>query len=144
MLTREQILGLIPHDGAMCLLDHVTEWDQSGIRCSSRSHLDGHSHPLWRGNGVAAVHLIEYGAQTAAVHAGLLADESTEPAARGGYLAGLRNIEFTECRIDTITTALDIRAYREMGGPQGMIYRFAISSAGVTQCSGRLTIMGAT
>ena len=39
-LTRAKIAGLIPHAGAMCLLDGVVQWDANRISCVSRSYRD--------------------------------------------------------------------------------------------------------
>lgn len=143
MLTHEQLCALIPHDGAMCLLDRVVAWDDAGIHCCSDSHRLGDAHPLWRDNGIAAVHLIEYGAQAAAVHGGLLARNGGRQAPAAGYLAGVRDIVFVEQAIDTVTKPLDTRAYREISGPQGMVYHFEVNAADMTLCSGRLTVMRA-
>lgn len=143
MLTRGRILDLIPHAGAMCLLDHVVEWDQSGIHCRSDSRA-GPSHPLRHDDRVAMVHLIEYGAQAAALHAGLMAREAGVEAVAGGYLAGLRDVVLTEQQIDVAAAVLDVYARQQAGGPQGMIYHFEVMSAGVSHCSGRLTVMNTT
>ena len=35
-LTKAEIAALIPHAGAMCLLDRVVHWDAEKIRCTSR------------------------------------------------------------------------------------------------------------
>ena len=37
--------GLVPHQGAMCLLESVLRWDAEGIVCRAVSHLDP-AHPL--------------------------------------------------------------------------------------------------
>lgn len=142
MLTRAQILDLIPHGAAMCLLDQVLEWNQVGIHCRSDSR-HGQPHPLRHGGRVAAVNLIEYGAQAAAVHGGLLA-RAAGATIMGGYLAGLRDVMLSGQHVDVATAALDVYAEQQAGGPQGMIYRFEVASAGVTQCRGRLTIMSAS
>ena len=77
MIGRDEILELIPHQGAMCLWEEVVAWDQARIRLRTRSHADP-DNPLC-GDGMAgermlrAVHLCEYGAQAMAVHGALLA-----------------------------------------------------------------------
>lgn len=142
-LTRAQILALVPHAGAMCLLESVIEWDRAGVHCRSETYHRDPAHPLRRNGSLAAVHLLEYGAQAAAVHGGLLARESDGAAGRGGVLAGLRDLLLSGEPVDTIAGPLDIRAYREMGSAQGMIYRFVVESAGKALASGRLTIMAA-
>lgn len=141
-LTRVQIMALVPHAGAMCLLDRVLEWDADHIRCCSDSYHRDPGHPLHHAGRLAAINLVEYGAQAAAVHSGLLASQSSERYAPGGFLAGLRDVVLNSGPVDAISTPLDVYAYREMGGAQGMIYRFAVDSDGATRCSGRLTIVG--
>ena len=61
---------LIPHAGSMCLLDTVERWDQDEIVCRASSH-DDPDNPLSEDGRLAAVALVEYGAQAAAVHAAL-------------------------------------------------------------------------
>lgn len=140
-LTRGQILALIPHQGAMCLLDSVVEWDRAHIHCRSETHHIERPHPLRRHDGIAAVHLIEYAAQAVAVHGGLLAGLSGERRRSAGVLAGLRDVVWVGDRVDAITAPLHIHVYRELGSPQGMIYRFAVKSAGLARACGWLTIM---
>src|SRR5688572_6435242 len=72
MHTHETIAALIPHQGLMCLWEEVVEWDEERIVVRSRGHRDP-AHPLRSGDQLHAVHLCEYGAQTMAVHGGLLA-----------------------------------------------------------------------
>ena len=37
-LDRDEILTLIPHGGAMCLLDEVLDWDATSVRCLSHRY----------------------------------------------------------------------------------------------------------
>ena len=61
---------MIPHTGAMCLLDGVLQWDTSTIQCVSRSHRDAHN-PLRIDGRLPTLCGIEYAAQAMAVHGGL-------------------------------------------------------------------------
>ena len=88
MLDRAAIDNLLPHAGRMCLLDRVLNWDTSSIRCRAVSHRDI-DNPLREGGGLAVLVGIEYAAQAAAVHGGLLSG-ATMP--RSGVLASLRNV----------------------------------------------------
>jgi len=140
-LTRAQIQALVPHAGSMCLLDRVLAWDAEHIHCrSDRYHRDA-AHPLRRGGRLAAVNLVEYGAQAAAVHAGLVAVDTSAQRPRAGFLAALRDVQLWAGDVSDLTAPLDVHAYRQMGGQQGMIYRFAVAHEGATEVSGRLTIM---
>ena len=78
---------LVPHAGAMVLLDAVGGWDAGSIWCSARSHLRG-DNPLRRGGRLGAVCGMEYGLQAAAVH-GALRDGGAQAA---GYVARLRDV----------------------------------------------------
>ena len=134
--------GLVPHQGAMCLLESVLRWDAAGIVCRAVSHLDP-ANPL-RGEGrLGAVCGIEYGLQAAAAH-GALRERALGrggPAARG-WFAALREAELLTDRLDQPAFgALDVSAALEAAGAGGMIYRFALHAEdGRTLLRGRATI----
>jgi len=95
MLGRRQILELIPHQGASCVLDRVVRWSASGIVCSATSHLDP-TNPLRRAGRLGAICGTEYGLQAAAVHSVLIAEKTR----RAGYLVSLRDVEVNTERLD--------------------------------------------
>ena len=134
--------GLVPHQGAMCLLESVLRWDAEGIVCRAVSHLDP-ANPL-RGEGrLGAVCGIEYGLQAAAAH-GALRERALGrggPAARG-WFAALREAELLTDRLDQPAFgALDVSAALEAAGAGGMIYRFALHAEdGRPLLRGRATI----
>jgi predicted hotdog family 3-hydroxylacyl-ACP dehydratase len=68
-VDRADIAQLIPHQGAMSLLDRVASWNETIIIATSTTHrrMD---HPLRHRERLRAVHLCEYGAQAAALHGG--------------------------------------------------------------------------
>jgi predicted hotdog family 3-hydroxylacyl-ACP dehydratase len=141
-LTRAQIMATIPHAGAMCLLDCVLDWDRVGIHCRSEQYHCADTHPLRHNNRLAAVNLVEYGAQAAAVHAGLMAFEAKQQPRVEGLLVSLRDVTLPSEPVDTLAAPLDIYARRQMGGPQGMIYHFEVINCHGPLSSGRLTIAG--
>src|SRR5215212_1866660 len=98
MLGREAIAALIPHQGAMCLLDRVVDWDKDHVVLATATHRSA-ENPLRLDGRLRAVHLCEYGAQAMAVHGGLVARAQGQ-AARPGWLVSLRevklNIDFVE------------------------------------------------
>ncbi len=67
-----RLLSLIPHQGAMCLLDRVVEWDKDRVLLATATHRAA-DNPLRLDGRLRAVHLCEYGAQAMAVHGGLSA-----------------------------------------------------------------------
>jgi len=83
-LSRERIERLLPHRGAMCLLDEVIEWAPRSIRCAASSHRDP-GNPLRGPLGLSSMAGIEYGAQAMALHGALSAGAAL---ALGGGGAG--------------------------------------------------------
>lgn len=140
-MNREQICRLIPHEGAMCLLEGVTHWDEQTILCHSQSHRHP-DHPLRRGRHLSAVHLIEYAAQAAALHHGLVRQRATsgddEPA---GALVALRDVDLAVETLDPIAETLQIHATNELNAPSGLIYRFTVRGGKKELASGRITIV---
>jgi predicted hotdog family 3-hydroxylacyl-ACP dehydratase len=138
MLSRDVILGLVPHQGSMCLLDEVISWDAARIHCRSRSHL-AVDHPLRLGGRLHAVHLCEYGAQAMAVHGGLLARQAGSRA-RPGLLVSLRGVTLQRRRVDA-SGALDVEAELLMDSPTSWQYAFRVSRDGQPLADGRAAVM---
>ena len=142
MHTGAALSGLVPHQGAMCLLESVLRWDAEGIVCRAVSHLDP-AHPLRAEGRLGAVCGIEYGLQAAAAHGALRerAPGGGGPAAPG-WFAALREAELLTDRLDRPEFGpLEVSAALEAGGAGGMIYRFAVHAAdGRTLLRGRATI----
>lgn len=139
MISREQILSLIPHQGAMCLWDEVVDWDAARIRLRSHTHRDP-AHPLRSGDALRAVHLCEYGAQAMAVHGGLRAREAGGAAA-AGVLVALRDVALHVARIDDLVGALECEAevLVEAGGSQQ--YAFRIRHDDTVLAQGRAAVV---
>jgi predicted hotdog family 3-hydroxylacyl-ACP dehydratase len=131
--------SLIPHQGAMCLLDDVIAWDDARIHACAISHRD-RSNPLCSGGRLHAVHLCEYGAQAMAVHGGLLAQRDGR-IARPGLLASLRAVTLQVARIDDLPGRLDVVAEKLVQGESAWQYAFAISHAGQILAQGRATVV---
>jgi len=157
MLTRPQILALIPHQGTMCLIDDVTAWTVADITCGTSSHLSP-DNPLRRNGRLGAICGIEYGLQAAALHgalvqgvarpgAGVTAGDgdgaADAPAPQGsGFLAALRDVTLHVDRLDDQRFGvLRVTAQAELQAASGAIYRFLIASeAGAPLVEGRGTI----
>ncbi|HKB58431.1 MAG TPA: hotdog family protein [Gallionellaceae bacterium] len=142
LADRHRIARLIPHSGAMCLLDGVVEYDAQHIRCVSSTHLDA-DNPLRAANGLPALCGIEYAAQAMAVHGGMqgaaAGDGGERP--RAGYLAGVRDVTCTVSRLDTLGAPLTIDAERLMGDGTNVMYTFRVSADGATILQGRATVV---
>jgi predicted hotdog family 3-hydroxylacyl-ACP dehydratase len=138
MLDRQRIEALIPHQGAMCLLDTVTRWDTEVIECLATSHLDP-ANPLRRDGSLGGIAGVEYGLQAMALHGALRGGGVAQPP---GYLARLAEVELRVARLDDPSIGtLVVRARLELAQASGTIYRFEIQSAdGRDLLSGRATI----
>ena len=132
------IAALVPHAGAMVLLDRVEMWDADGILCRARSHLDA-ANPLRRDGRLSACCGLEYALQAAALHGALRAGGVAQ---RAGYVAALRAVSLTVERLDVAAFGdLRVSARLERQETAGLIYTLALHAAdGAPLLSGRATI----
>lgn len=132
------IAALVPHDGAMVLLDRVESWDHAAILCRARSHLNP-SNPLRRDGRLAGCCGVEYALQAAALHGALTAGGIAQKA---GYVAALRSVALHADRLDDPAFGdLRVTARLERQEPTGIIYAFEVASAdGAPLLSGRASI----
>jgi predicted hotdog family 3-hydroxylacyl-ACP dehydratase len=158
-LDRAWIERNIPHQGRMCLLDEVMEWDAQHIRCRSGTHRLP-DHPLRSQGRLGVACGIEYAAQAMAVHgalvAGALADSWGGGALAGsvarskgkgrsevGFLAGLRDVRLHVLRLDDVEADLICEALLVAGDHGSALYEFALRSEAQPQrlLSGRATVV---
>jgi len=138
-LPKSDWAHLIPHAGAMCLLDDVAAWDATTIHARSASHLRV-DNPLRSDGRLRALHLCEYGAQAMAVHGGLLA-RAAGSTAMPGYLVSLRDVDLRVARVDDLDGLLDVHAQRLLGGDGSWQYAFHIEHVGTTLARGRAAVI---
>lgn len=134
-INKSEIEALIPHNGKMCLIDQVDFWDNDTISCSTLNHQQP-DHPLRMNDQLSSIHLLEYGAQTIAIHGGLLRKEK-----KPGYLAAIRNAEFFIDRIDDLTAKIHINSTAEVKTETGAVYEFIISTKNQTLLTARATVI---
>lgn len=139
MRTREAIAALIPHQGLMCLWQDVIEWDDERIVLRSDGHRDP-AHPLRHAQRLHALHLCEYGAQTMAVHGGLLAAREGVPI-KPGVLVALRGVQLRVARIDDLPGPLQGVARKLIDTGASWQYEFEIQHAGECIAQGRAAVM---
>jgi len=139
MIDRETLLGLVPHQGAMCLWDRVLEWDAAHIRLASATHRDP-AHPLRGPLGLRAVHLCEYGAQAMAVHGGLRARAAGLPV-RPGMLVALRGVQLHVAYVDAFDGELTGEAEALAEGADSQQYAFRILHGDRLLAEGRAAVM---
>lgn len=138
-LPKEHWQQLIPHAGAMCLLDEVVAFDDTRIHALAMSHCDA-DNPLRSDGRLRAVHLCEYGAQAMAIHGGLLAHRDGD-VARPGMLVSLRAVKLHVERIDDIVGALDVHAEKLLDGGASWQYAFRVESLHRVLAEGRAAVM---
>ena len=138
-LDRAWIAGHIPHQGSMCLLDHVEAWDRERIQCSANSHRAA-DNPLRAYGRLGAACGIEYAAQAMAVHGALLAPPDSR-SARVGYLVSVRGTQLRVPRLDDIAADLLVEAVCVTRSENNILYRFSVSAAGRLLLNGRATVV---
>ncbi|OZB75675.1 MAG: 3-hydroxylacyl-ACP dehydratase [Halothiobacillus sp. 14-55-98] len=125
-LDHEEIAALIPHQGSMCLLDQVVDWNAQKIECSAISHR-AIDNPLRRNGRLGAAIGIEYAAQAMAVHGALLAARDSAP--KKGMITRVQRIALHAERLDDCPDALRITAERLMGDERMVRYGFELRCA---------------
>jgi predicted hotdog family 3-hydroxylacyl-ACP dehydratase len=139
MLGREAIAALIPHQGEMCLLERVIEWDKDRIVLATSTHRSP-TNPLLHEGRLRAIHLCEYGAQAMAVHGGLVA-QSEGRQAQPGFLVSLRDVQLGIDFIEALAGDLRVTAQRLLETPASWQYAFTIEHEGITLATGRAAVV---
>lgn len=138
MLNADEIADFLPHGRGMSLIEKVIDWQEQNINCIGLSHKDP-KNPMFANGNLQSITLIEYAAQSVAVHAGLLnAKLGTQ---RPAYIGGLKKIEIAAQYLPDRKTELRISATAELLSAGGAIYKFSISSDAELILSGRLTLV---
>ena len=139
VLNRIAIAALIPHQGAMCLLEEVLSRDDDHIVCRAVSHRDG-AHPLREGGVLHAVCGIEYAAQAMAVHGALLGRRGGSSPVRGGMLAAARDVVLSVDRLDDIAEDLVVSARKLLAEGEWLLYEFTLHAGARELVRGRATV----
>jgi predicted hotdog family 3-hydroxylacyl-ACP dehydratase len=134
-LDRRQIERVVPHAGAMCLLDAVTQWDETQLTCTCAA--PGAEHPLADKGRVPAVAACEYAAQATAVH-GALIDALQSP--RAGMLASLIDVRLHEAWFPAGDGEVLVQASLRIRTGDACLYSFEVSAAGVALVDGQLMV----
>jgi predicted hotdog family 3-hydroxylacyl-ACP dehydratase len=139
-LDRAAIAALIPHAGAMCLLDRVIAWNATCIECSASSHRDA-NNPLAANGRLEAICGVEYASQAMAVHGGLRGGLSENCPPVAGYLASSRDVICSAERLDLLAGDLRITAELLVAEAARVIYRFAVTCDDKPVLSGRAAVV---
>ena len=135
---RAWIAARIPHQGAMCLLERVVDWDEDFVVCEAVSHRSP-ANPLRAEGRLAAVCGIEYAAQAMAVHGALRAQTGERP--RMGYLASVRKLTLEVERLDDVAGPLVVEARRMGSEESNVLYAFEVRDAERVLLAGRAAVM---
>jgi predicted hotdog family 3-hydroxylacyl-ACP dehydratase len=137
-LNRAWIAARIPHQGRMCLLDEVIEWDDEHLRCRATSHraLD---NPLRAHGRLGIACGIEYAGQAMALHGA--AAHRAAGAPQLGFLAAVRDMRPFVLRLDDIESDLICEVTHLMGDARTSQYEFVLSALQKTLLSGRATVV---
>jgi predicted hotdog family 3-hydroxylacyl-ACP dehydratase len=138
LIDKTEITRLIPHSGAMCLLDGVLGWDVTRIQCQAATHRSA-INPLRRAGRLGILCGVEYAAQAMALHAALAGDATGRP--RRGYLASLRALSCHHDRLDLLPGALLIEVERLHGDVDRVIYSFAVRHEDQVLLDGRAAVV---
>jgi len=124
----------------MFLLERVTRFDGEEIECAASSHRDP-SNPLRHDGRLPAHAAIEYAAQAAGLHGGLLNRRMRSDAPpQMGYLAVVSNLHWQVERLEDLPGDLEIRARCTSATPGGRAYHVEIRHRGQSIMSGDLVI----
>lgn len=137
-LGRAWLLAHIPHQGTMCLLERVDDWNPQGIRCTAVSHR-APENPLCAHGRLGIACGIEYALQAMAAHGALLADPAAPP--RAGYLTSAREVHLHVARLDDRDADLKVAAQLRGGDDTTALYDFTLSAGGHLLLSGRVTVV---
>jgi predicted hotdog family 3-hydroxylacyl-ACP dehydratase len=138
-LRRGWIEAHIPHQGRMCLIDEVLEWNPERIRSASEGHR-APDHPLRAHGRLGVVCGVEIAAQTMALHAALMASRTGEKPS-GGLLASLRAVRMYVTRLDDVEAVLICDAVRVVGDGSTALYEFELRAEARRLLSGRAAVV---
>jgi predicted hotdog family 3-hydroxylacyl-ACP dehydratase len=135
-LSHDAIAALIPHHGAMCLLEEVLSWDAREITCRASNHRNP-GNPLREHDVLHAICGVEYAAQAMAVHGALVHGS----AMRRGVLASVREVSMRVQRLDDIAEDLVVTARTLLGDEAHLLYEFTIAAGEREILQGRAAVV---
>ncbi|HEU4655407.1 MAG TPA: hypothetical protein VFS47_15575 [Steroidobacteraceae bacterium] len=130
---------LIPHQGTMCLLERVVEWDDARIKLESSTHRSP-TNPLRANGKLRAVHLCEYGAQAMAVH-GALRSQGSGERPKPGMLVSLRNVKLHCDFVEHLDGAIVVEAECLQATADSLQYTFRVSHRDTMLAEGRAMVV---
>jgi predicted hotdog family 3-hydroxylacyl-ACP dehydratase len=138
----DDIASLIPHQGKMCLLERVVDYDEHAITLATATHRSP-DNPLRVNGRLRAIHLCEYGAQAMAVHGALRSQKQGRKAAPG-MLVALRAVTFARDYVEDLPGNLLVTASCLQASAASLQYHFSITHDGVVIAEGRAAVVLST
>jgi predicted hotdog family 3-hydroxylacyl-ACP dehydratase len=143
LLNRAWIEEHIPHQGRMCLLDEVIEWDMRHVLCRSATHRAA-DNPLRSHDRLSAACGIEYAAQAMALHGALTAGATSGAPAGSpavGFLTSVRDVRLWVLRLDDIESDLICEVTLDAGDGVTALYEFMVRDSRRKLLSGRAAVL---
>jgi predicted hotdog family 3-hydroxylacyl-ACP dehydratase len=137
MIPTLPIDRMLPHAGAMVLIDEIVYADPMRIECATRAHRSA-GFPLAQDGRVPSLCAVEMAAQAMALHAAVA---DPEHRARTGRLASLSDVEVLHDRLDDQPDALRVEAFLEHASARGSAYRFSVASGARVLIRGRALVV---
>jgi predicted exporter/predicted hotdog family 3-hydroxylacyl-ACP dehydratase len=131
--------SLMPHQGSMCLLERVIDWDEDGIRLTTATHRST-ENPLRSEGRLRSIHLCEYGAQAMAVH-GALRSQAQNKKPAPGMLVSLRSVTFSRDYIEDLGGELIVDAQCLQASEMSLQYNFRVTHEQVVLAEGRAAVV---
>ncbi|MBH1965674.1 MAG: 3-hydroxylacyl-ACP dehydratase [Comamonadaceae bacterium] len=137
---RDWIAARIPHQGLMCLLDHVVLASAQEMVCTSKSHCLP-NNPMRIDGMLGAACGIEYAAQAMALHGALMAELRGAERSSKGFLINVRNVSLHVDRLDDLSEDLTVSTRCEADNGDHCVYEFKLSAAERVLLQGRAMVM---
>ena len=137
LMSKNDLYQLLPHRGAMCLLDSVLHWDTRTISCTASSHYD-RSNPLRRPEGLETICGLEYAAQAMGVHIGLTTSSNRGTAI--GYVGAIKTAKLHVPYLDVFKSNLEIYSEQQFFQETSFIYTFVMRAESRKLLEGRVSI----
>jgi predicted hotdog family 3-hydroxylacyl-ACP dehydratase len=131
-LDHAAVAGLIPHDGAMVLIDRIEDWGPDFIAAATDSHRNP-ANPLRRNGCLPAIAALEIAGQAMAAHGRLIGDRIP----KRGVLGSLRELRLHVDRLDDIAGPLEVRAELLTGWGRACAYSFRLQAGARVLVEGR-------
>jgi predicted hotdog family 3-hydroxylacyl-ACP dehydratase len=132
VLTRAEILNLLPHGAEMVLLDAVESMTEESIVCLTGCHRAS-GNPLRRGRSLPAVAAVELAAQALALHGALCGG-----ALRAGVLVLVRDLRLNRPDLDVPEAELRVEAGPVRRSETGCMANFRVGPPDEPYVSGRI------